>query len=191
MYRWVMRLAFLPAHREQVEQPAMKMSRRAKRMEMHHKRHKGGGFNLVSLMDIFTILVFFLLVNSSTVDQLPNSKTVKLPQSISEKKPDEMLVVLVNDTDIIIADRKVASVADVIDTEETIIPGLKEELDYQAGKAGRRLVATDEFIGEIMIVGDKEVPYKLLKKIMVTCAQANYSQIFLAVQQKANKREAT
>lgn len=164
----------------------MKMSRRAKRMEMHHKRHKLGALNLVSLMDIFTILVFFLLVNSSSVEQLP-SNAVKLPESISEKKPEEMLVILVSDTDIVVADRKVADVARVIDAEAPIIAGLKQELDYQAVKAGRRGAADADFIGEVMIMGDKEVPYKLLKKIMMTCSQANYSQIFLAVQQKQSK----
>ena len=47
----------------------MKLSRRAKRMRRHYSRmHRGGGLNLVSLMDIFTILVFFLMVNSSDVN---------------------------------------------------------------------------------------------------------------------------
>lgn len=162
----------------------MKMSRRAKRMEMHHKRHKMASLNLVSLMDIFTILVFFLLVNSSSVEQLP-SDVVKLPESISEKKPEEMLVILVSDTDILVADRKVADVARVIDSDAPIIAGLKQELDYQAAKTGRR--GGGDFIGEVTIMGDKEVPYKLLKKIMMTCSQANYSQIFLAVMQKQSK----
>ena len=62
----------------------MVKSARAKRMEKHHKRNKGAGaLNLVSLMDIFTILVFFLLVNSSDVQTLPNAKDMKLPESIA------------------------------------------------------------------------------------------------------------
>ena len=61
----------------------MVKSARAKRMEKHHKRHgKNVGLNLVSLMDIFTILVFFLLVNSSDVETLPNAKDLQLPESI-------------------------------------------------------------------------------------------------------------
>ena len=60
----------------------MKFMGRAARMERHHKRHKGGaGINLVSMMDIFTILVFFLLVNSSEVEVLPNAKEFVLPDS--------------------------------------------------------------------------------------------------------------
>ena len=57
----------------------MVKSARAKRMEKHHKRNKGtAALNLVSLMDIFTILVFFLLVNSSDVETLPNAKDLQL-----------------------------------------------------------------------------------------------------------------
>ena len=53
----------------------MVRSGRAKRMEKHHKRNKStAALNLVSLMDIFTILVFFLLVNSSDVETLPSTK---------------------------------------------------------------------------------------------------------------------
>ena len=65
----------------------MHKSKRAKRMEVRHKRHKAAGtLNLVSLMDIFTILVFFLLVNSSDVEVLPNAKDIQLPESIAEQK---------------------------------------------------------------------------------------------------------
>ena len=62
----------------------MKQSRRARRMERHHKRHKGTpSFNLVSLMDIFTILVFFLLVNSGEGEVLPSTKNVDLVDGIA------------------------------------------------------------------------------------------------------------
>ncbi|MDZ7767644.1 MAG: biopolymer transporter ExbD [Woeseiaceae bacterium] len=72
------------------------MSARAKRMDRRHERaKKGGSLNLVSLMDIFTILVFFLLVNSSDVEVLPNAKDIQLPQSIAEEKAKESVVILI------------------------------------------------------------------------------------------------
>jgi hypothetical protein len=64
----------------------MVKSARAKRMDKHHLRNKRTvGLNLVSLMDIFTILVFFLLVNSSDVETLPNTKELQLTESIAEE----------------------------------------------------------------------------------------------------------
>ena len=65
----------------------MKMSRRAKRMDRHHVRNsRHPRFNMISLMDIFTILVFFLLVNSAEV-QVTSTKAIKLPESVAEEKP--------------------------------------------------------------------------------------------------------
>ena len=80
----------------------MKMSRRARRMERHHQRRKDSGLNLVSLMDIFTILVFFLLVSSSSVQQLPSSKDIRLPTSVAKKAPKETLVIAVTQKDILV-----------------------------------------------------------------------------------------
>ena len=63
------------------------MSQRAKRMERRNERGKKTvSLNLVSLMDIFTILVFFLLVNSAQVEVLPNARDLQLPESIAEQK---------------------------------------------------------------------------------------------------------
>ena len=59
----------------------MKMSRRAARMQNSHKRNKpSSGVNLTALMDIFTILVFFLMVNQSEV-QVRNDDNITLPAS--------------------------------------------------------------------------------------------------------------
>ena len=161
----------------------MKMSRRARRMQRHHKRKKGAiAFNMVSLMDIFTILVFFLLVSSSDVEELQNNKSIKLPESTAEKKPKETLVILVNNEDIIVKNRKVATVSDVMNNKETTIPLLTQELEYQANRA-KASNPGEKFAGEVTIMGDRKIPYQLLKKIMVTCARASYTKLSLAVNQ--------
>ncbi len=163
------------------------MSRRARRMERHHKRSKkGGGINLVSLMDIFTILVFFLLVNSSQVEVLPNAKTIKLPKSVAEQKPKETLAIMVSNEDLLVQGRFVAKVADVLASDEMIIIPLKTELEYQAARSA---VTAAKPRREITIVADKNIPYKLLKRIMVTSNSANYSNISLAVAKKLGKSD--
>src|SRR4030042_2688981 len=116
----------------------MKMSRRAIRMERHHKRSRAGaGLNLVSMMDIFTILVFFLLVQSSDVEVLPSAKAVRLPESIAEKSPKQTVIVTVNDQDILVQGRKIASVPDVVNVDGDTIDALKPELEYQARRTPR------------------------------------------------------
>jgi biopolymer transport protein ExbD len=157
---------------------------RAARMSRHHKRRKqGAGLNLVSMMDIFTILVFFLLVNSSDVEVLPNTDTVQLPESVAETKPRESVVVLVTDTEILVQGRVVSRIADVLASDSLVIPGLRAELVAQAGRA---LLSGDDDVAdrEVTIMGDKEIPYHLLKKVMATCTDADYGQLSLAVLQK-------
>ena len=165
----------------------MLKSARAKRMEKHHKRNKGAGaLNLVSLMDIFTILVFFLLVNSSDVQTLPNVKELQLPESIAEEKAKETVVIMIGETDLIVQGTPVAKIADIIATKGNDIPELREALLSQNDRVLRREAQEDIAGREVTIMGDKDIPYRLLKKVMATCTESNYGQISLAVLQKSS-----
>ena len=165
----------------------MVKSGRAKRMEKHHKRNKGAGqLNLVSLMDIFTILVFFLLVNSSDVETLPNVKELQLPESIAEEKAKETVVIMIGETDLIVQGTVVAKIADIMATVGNDIPALREALLSQNDRVLRREAQEDIASREVTIMGDKDIPYRLLKKVMATCTESDYGQISLAVLQKSS-----
>ncbi len=168
----------------------MVKSSRAKRMEKHHARNKsGGGLNLVSLMDIFTILVFFLLVNSSDVETLPNAKDLQLPESIAEEKARETVVILIGETDIIVQGTPVAAIDDVMQLgPNDTIPELQQALLSQNDRVLRR-EAQDEVAGrEVTIMGDRDIPYNLLKRVMRTCTESDYGQISLAVLQRSSEQ---
>lgn len=168
----------------------MRKSRRAMRMERRHDRGKRGGsaLNLVSLMDIFTILVFFLLVNSSDVEVLPNAKEIQLPESIAEEKAKETVVILIGDEDIIVQGTPVARVDEVMSRSGNDIPELRQALLSQNDRVLRR-EAQDDIAGrEVTIMGDKDIPYRLLKKVMATCTESEYGQISLAVLQKSSDK---
>lgn len=167
----------------------MVKSARAKRMQKHHKRNKGSGaLNLVSLMDIFTILVFFLLVNSSDVETLPNAKELQLPESIAEEKAKETVVILIGERDIIVQGTPVAKVADVMNLKGNDIPALRQALKSQNDRVLRREAREDIAGREVTIMGDKDIPYRLLKKVMATCTESDYGQISLAVLQKSSEK---
>lgn len=167
----------------------MVKSRRAKRMDRHHKRGKlGSALNLVSLMDIFTILVFFLLVNSSDVEVLPNAKDIQLPESIAEEKAKETVIILIDDEYIIVQGTPVVRVEKVLNTRGNDIPELRQALLSQNDRVLRR-EARDDIAGrEVTIMGDKDIPYRLLKKVMATCTESEYGQISLAVLQKSSDK---
>ena len=159
---------------------------RASRMNRHHARHKrGASLNLVSLMDIFTILVFFLLVNSSDVEVLPNTKDVQLPESIAETKARENVVILVTETAVLVQGRVVATLDEVLGSDDLVIGPLKDALMAQTDRAIRQDEMAQIENREVTIMGDREIPYHVLKKIMATCTSADYGRLSLAVLQKS------
>jgi len=169
----------------------MEMSNRAKRMERRNEKgRRTVTLNLVSLMDIFTILVFFLLVNSAQVEVLPNAKDLQLPQSIAEQKARENVVIMVTGDQILVQGRVVANVADVMGQDQLIIPGLQSALESQTDRVLRRQAMADVADREVTILGDKALPYRLLKRVMATCTAADYGRISLAVMRKAPAKQA-
>lgn len=167
----------------------MKMSKRAKRMERHHEQRKRPALNLVSLMDIFTILVFFLLVSSSNVQQLPSKKDIRLPTSVSTLTPKETLVIFVSKEKILLQGREVASIADEINKEDILIKGLVDELTFQSSRTTLIEDTQQPEAGKaITVMGDEEISYQLLRKILASCREVNYTRIAFATMQKALSR---
>jgi biopolymer transport protein ExbD len=162
----------------------MSASARAKRMKRHHARNRPAMLSLVSLMDIFTILVFFLLVNSAEVKSLEPPKAVTLPESLAVEKPRETVVVMVTPEQVLVQGEPVASLAEVEAAEGNLIEPLAAALKAQTDRALIRAAATDLSAREITILGDREVPYRVLKKVMATCTEADYGKLSLAVVQK-------
>jgi len=160
----------------------MSQIRHQQRRVAQKKHGKGGSLNLVSLMDIFTILVFFLMVNSSEVEVLQTSSNIKLPDSTAEKTPKNQLVISISEEDLILQGRPVARVEDLLDPSISVIDGLRAELEYQANRKGE--IPDGGF--EITIMGDKELPYWLLKKVMLTCQTTDFARISLAVNKLEN-----
>ncbi|MFT5541683.1 MAG: biopolymer transport protein TolR [Glaciecola sp.] len=171
----------------------MKMSARAKRMNRNHKRGTTK-LSLVSLMDIFTILVFFLMLNASDVQVLQRDDSVELPKSTVKTPAKETLLLMITAQDILLQGKPIAKTADLYEQQDYTILALKDELVYQASRTTRAPVDADDPNAEedpglsITIMGDKSVPYEILKKIMQTSAEAGYTNIALAVENQLEKK---
>jgi len=169
----------------------MKQSARARRLAKHHKRFATGNkLNLVALMDIFTILVFFLIVNQSEVRVLQNIKEISLPVSIAEELPVENLVITVLDNSVIIQERAVwqrSEQGSVSDEYIGLIEAVKTELTYQANKRPQLTETEQEKGRAVTIIGDASIPYQVLKQIMAACADTGYRNMSLAVERQAKQ----
>ncbi|SFF47020.1 Biopolymer transport protein ExbD [Fontimonas thermophila] len=155
---------------------------RTQRLERRRKRNRPGQLNLTSLMDIFTILVFFLLVNSSQVEVLPNPRTLTLPESVAVQGPRQTVLLMVTREEILVNNEPVMRVEDAANTTGTLLAPLKSRL-LQEGLMPVLGAATPGAVsrGEINIMADKDIPYQLIKKIMATCTEARFAKISLAV----------
>ena len=161
----------------------MKLTPLQRRTERRTRNQTMVDMNLVSLIDVFTILIFFLLSNSGGVETLASPKAVKLPESVAQTAPRETVVVVVSATEILVDGRKVASVADVIEMQGDLILPLKAELELLANRQVIRKENEAQSKRQT-IMGDKDIPYRLLRKIMVTSARANFSDVSFAVRQR-------
>ncbi len=162
----------------------MKLTPLQKRAERRSRNQTMVDMNLVSLIDVFTILIFFLLSSSGNVETLPSPKAVLLPESVAQTSPHETVVVVVSATEILVDGRKVAAVADVLAMDGDLIAPLKAELELLS--ANRQVIRKENeaLSRRLTIMGDKEIPYRLLRKIMVTSARANFTDVSFAVRQK-------
>ena len=95
------------------------------------------------------------------------------------------MVIIVSEKDIIVQGKRIALVSSVLNTDGIEITPLKNELN-RLTKQKRQVVTADgkPVARKVTIMGDKKIPYKLLKKIMITCAGTKYANISLAVVQE-------
>jgi biopolymer transport protein ExbD len=146
------------------------------------KRHAGAShFALIPFIDMMTILVVFLLAHTAEVDILPNTKNVSIPQSLSERKPNAAVVVMVTKDSVFLDGKLVGSVAAVAANDDPDFAPLKAALIAQNALALGGADQTDASKREVTIIGDKNTPYSVLKKIMLSCAHADYGKVSFAV----------
>ena len=160
----------------------MRNTRRIKRMSRN--RLKITKMNLTSLMDVFTILVFFLLVNSGSVEVVEAPKDVKLPESIEESKPRETVVVAVSPETVMVQGKLVAMVEDILNDEEAVLDPLAARLAELSESVIGSATMTVAESQEVTILADKDVPFIVVRKVMSACTGQGYENVSLAVIQK-------
>jgi len=158
--------------------------------ERRRKRHHGAShFALVPFIDMMTILVVFLLAHTAEVDILPNTKNISIPQSLSDRKPSAAVVVMVTKDSIFVGGKVVGSIAAIVADPEPVFAPLKAALMEQNKLLLNGTQQTDIAKREVTIMGDKNTPYSIMKKIMITCSQAEYGKVSFAVVER--ERAAT
>jgi biopolymer transport protein TolR len=162
----------------------MSMSNRARRMMQHQLRHRADAeLNLIPMIDILSVMVSFLLVYSTNVEVLQNDKAIEIPQSISEQQPKQTVVVMLTRDELYVQGEPIETVAQIHASDSAILEPLRAALKRPM-LVGQEVTEKDLADREITVMGDKALPYEVIKKVMATCTDADYGKISFAVLQK-------
>lgn len=152
---------------------------------MSRNRQKATRIDLTSIMDIFTTLVFFLLVNQAGTEVLEAPKQIVLPASTTENKPRETVVIFISPTDVTVQGKSVVTPSEVMTSQALnigpIATRLAELRDSVIGTSTQAIADSQE----VTILADRTVPFTVIKRVMSTCTSEGYARISLAVLQKS------
>ncbi|WP_420465048.1 ExbD/TolR family protein [Panacagrimonas sp.] len=159
--------------------------RRARKI-VHELRREAreGELNVVSLIDIFAILVLYLLVNALVVQILPSPKALTLPESIAQTQPKQTVLIMVTTEDILVDNEKVMRTADAAAANASVLPDLKYRLNEESLMQIEGGGAGEITRGDVNIMADKAIPFHVLKKVMATASDTRFARISLAVVEK-------
>ncbi|HEX2492874.1 MAG TPA: biopolymer transporter ExbD [Steroidobacter sp.] len=148
------------------------------------REHGETELNLIPLIDIMSVLVSFLLIYSTEVEIVQNTKGVEVPRSTAEAKPTQSVVVMITKDNLFVQGELIANVAEVRTAETPLVEPLRDVLARPMLAGGA--AAADPAAGprEITVIADKSLPFEVLKKVMATCTASAYGKISLAVMEK-------
>ena len=141
--------------------------------------------NLTAIMDIYTTLVFFLLITQQGTEILESPEHVTLPASIAEEKPRVTVIVAISETEVTVQGESVVTPAAILMSPTPRIESLAARLGELRGSAIGPATQAILDHREITILADRSVPFTVIKRVMSTCTSEGYAHISLAVLQKS------
>lgn len=177
------------------------------------KRSAVAVLQLTAMVDMFTVLVVFLLQNYATTNQiLPIEDSVALPDAASVRELKPSNVVVLDPQGVRVNNTVVATMEAVKSAEDWMLPGMKDKIEelIREGEAKKKTLGSqlrqavteakndeqkkeeevDDF-RKITIQADKAIDFLSVKKIMYTATEAGIYEINFAVIKKPGEPGAT
>ncbi|MGE4131844.1 MAG: ExbD/TolR family protein [Bdellovibrionales bacterium] len=172
----------------------MALNRRGMGKYMDMRSPSSFKIQITSMVDMFVILLVFLLKSYSTSPvNITPKEGLRIPESNATTDPIDVVKLIVAQDGVFVEDKKIMELSqghfqkDQIDKEDqSFVRALFEELDQRAKLAKSISQVNDsfEFDGKILLQADRTLPYDVLQKIMYTSMMAGYAEVKLAVAQK-------
>lgn len=149
---------------------------------------EGVSLNIMPMLDIFSILILFLLMNFST-DPVSHDldEGVTLPFSATIASLDEIPTVRLSKTSLMVNDHQVTALLDglvpgKVVTQGAIIP-LHEEL-VKLRAANEAIAKEKNKPGTLTVEIDKEKKFLTIKKVLLSAQQADFVEFKLMVEKQ-------
>jgi len=157
----------------------------------HGKKSTYADLLITPLVDMFVIIVLFLIANfSATGEVLMMTKDISLPEAVNVKEIEMAPVVMVSNEQVIVSGNVIGRVEDLSRDEYLNIPALEEKLrEMKKQFEDLHAMAKDQegaFKGDVNIQANKEVPFRVIKRVLFSCATAGYTNINFAVLTKGD-----
>jgi biopolymer transport protein TolR len=150
------------------------------------RRREDAELNLIPLIDIMSVLVAFLLIYSTEVESVQNSKGIEIPLSTAEAKPKSAVVVMITREHVFVQGEPVATIAEVQGAATPLVEPLRAVLERPMLAGAEEMSAR-----EVTVIADKSLPFDVVKRVMATCSASAYGKISLAVLQKEKAANAS
>ncbi len=154
------------------------------------KKHTGAADILLTpLIDMFVLLVVFLIMNFSATGELVTlSKDIKLPTAVTVKELDRAPIIQISAKTIAVEGYKVGDSDELLKQEDLRVPQLTDKLQ-EMRKVDEMMHPGQPFKGQIIINCDKDVDFKLVRQVMMASAEAGYANFNYAVLKGAEEGE--
>jgi len=146
--------------------------------------HHGTGLNITSMMDVFTIVLIFLLKSFAAEGKvLTQADNLKLPLSVSSKTVNEVLLTVIVDKSKVLVDNVPVIETSLVSKQDTIlIPQMLKVLkEKREDEKKLSMIMGEQVTGKVIIQLDKNINYDIMYKVMATCGYSGYTDVAFAV----------
>lgn len=176
---------------EQLQRVAYRRAMARKKRKERQSAGEISELNLTAMVDMMTIILVFLLKSFSASNvAMVSGEDVRPPVSSTRLTPNDAVPVTITASSILVKEQEVVRlVGGAIPAEQLegrTVVALAEALKKEVAKL--RLIAEHRddapFSGEMSVIADREVPYRLLTTVLYTAGQAELDSYRFVVLQK-------
>ncbi len=182
-----------------------------------HRRHKKSlktsrkvlaVLSLTAMVDMFTVLVVFLLQNYNVTGQVIHiPKDVQLPKATTVKELKPAHIVSISDNFILVDDKKIARLVQLREEDWLIRPlhdylkkafemdrakaskGIQSKIRTAVMEAKRGAVSDEEEWRKVTVQADKKITFSVIKKVMYTLVEAGAGEVNFAVERRNKEKD--